>query len=319
MRAYFVEGRHVGRDDDLADLAAEAGLDRDDAWRALREDRYADAVRADEREAAGTASRRAVLRPRPQVTASPAPSPPRSSPRRSHGSTASAWPPDRDRPRSPAPRRHVPPRLPRHKGGPTDLGAVLRGDRPQAFVHRVGMLTQRPGQLGELVERRFLATGDEGDEDLAGCRTRRPAARARSPVERTREASRAARRTTCSPRRGTRTRRRGRRRPRRSRSGRDGARPEPRHPTWPRGTRSEAFVAWPVALTVNPSGPGMRWPSPGPSTISPAVFQTRHDSSQPCCGTVPGNRDFPVRPVDGTPQVGGSAATTPRGARTTRS
>ncbi|MFS8499988.1 MAG: DsbA family oxidoreductase, partial [Micromonosporaceae bacterium] len=52
MRAYFVEGRHVGRDDDLADLAAEVGLDRDEAWRALRENRYADAVRADQEQAA---------------------------------------------------------------------------------------------------------------------------------------------------------------------------------------------------------------------------------------------------------------------------
>lgn len=52
MRAYFVEGRHVGRDDDLADLAAEVGLDRDDALRAMREDRYADAVRADQEQAA---------------------------------------------------------------------------------------------------------------------------------------------------------------------------------------------------------------------------------------------------------------------------
>ena len=30
LSAYFVEGRHVGRAEDLADLAAEIGLDRDD-------------------------------------------------------------------------------------------------------------------------------------------------------------------------------------------------------------------------------------------------------------------------------------------------
>ena len=36
LRAYFVEGRHVGRPEDLADLAAEGGLDREDALRALR-------------------------------------------------------------------------------------------------------------------------------------------------------------------------------------------------------------------------------------------------------------------------------------------
>ena len=35
LKAYFVEGRHVGRDEDLADLAQEIGLDREDALRAL--------------------------------------------------------------------------------------------------------------------------------------------------------------------------------------------------------------------------------------------------------------------------------------------
>src|SRR5690349_6627435 len=35
LRAYFVEGRHVGRDSDLADLAAEIGLDREAALAAL--------------------------------------------------------------------------------------------------------------------------------------------------------------------------------------------------------------------------------------------------------------------------------------------
>ena len=45
--AYFVEGRHTGRVDDLADLAAEVGLDRDEVVAALTDHRYADAVRAD--------------------------------------------------------------------------------------------------------------------------------------------------------------------------------------------------------------------------------------------------------------------------------
>jgi predicted DsbA family dithiol-disulfide isomerase len=51
MSAYFTEGRHVGRIDDLAELAAEAGLDRDEAAQALREERYLDAVRADQQQA----------------------------------------------------------------------------------------------------------------------------------------------------------------------------------------------------------------------------------------------------------------------------
>ena len=37
LRAYFVEGRHVGRDDSLAELAAEVGLDADLVLAALRE------------------------------------------------------------------------------------------------------------------------------------------------------------------------------------------------------------------------------------------------------------------------------------------
>lgn len=51
MRAYFVEGRHIGRDHDLADLAAEIGLDRDDVLRSLRADEHLAAVRADQRQA----------------------------------------------------------------------------------------------------------------------------------------------------------------------------------------------------------------------------------------------------------------------------
>ncbi|WP_299573349.1 DsbA family oxidoreductase [uncultured Williamsia sp.] len=45
--AYFAEGRHLGGDEDLADLAAEVGLDRDEVLIALEEGTYADAVTAD--------------------------------------------------------------------------------------------------------------------------------------------------------------------------------------------------------------------------------------------------------------------------------
>jgi predicted DsbA family dithiol-disulfide isomerase len=48
LSAYFVEGRHVGRDEDLADLAAEVGLDRAEALAALRENRHLADVRADQ-------------------------------------------------------------------------------------------------------------------------------------------------------------------------------------------------------------------------------------------------------------------------------
>jgi predicted DsbA family dithiol-disulfide isomerase len=51
LRAYFVEGRHVGRDEDLADLAAEIGLDRAEALRSLEADEYLDDVRADQDQA----------------------------------------------------------------------------------------------------------------------------------------------------------------------------------------------------------------------------------------------------------------------------
>lgn len=47
FRAHFGEGRHVGRVEDLAELAAEAGLDRDDALGALRSGAYEAAVHAD--------------------------------------------------------------------------------------------------------------------------------------------------------------------------------------------------------------------------------------------------------------------------------
>ena len=51
LRAYFVEGRHVGRVEELAALASEIGLDGDDVLRSLVDDQYLDAVRADQRAA----------------------------------------------------------------------------------------------------------------------------------------------------------------------------------------------------------------------------------------------------------------------------
>jgi predicted DsbA family dithiol-disulfide isomerase len=48
LAAYFEQGRHVGRVDDLADLAAELGFDRDDVVRSLSANEYLDAVRADQ-------------------------------------------------------------------------------------------------------------------------------------------------------------------------------------------------------------------------------------------------------------------------------
>ncbi|GAA2222541.1 DsbA family oxidoreductase [Herbiconiux moechotypicola] len=51
LKAYFVEGRHVGRVEDLADLAAEIGLDRDDVVRSLEADEFLAAVHADQQQA----------------------------------------------------------------------------------------------------------------------------------------------------------------------------------------------------------------------------------------------------------------------------
>jgi predicted DsbA family dithiol-disulfide isomerase len=51
LRAYFVEGRHIGREAELADLAADIGLDRDDALRSLSADEYLPAVLADQQQA----------------------------------------------------------------------------------------------------------------------------------------------------------------------------------------------------------------------------------------------------------------------------
>ncbi|WP_456285210.1 DsbA family oxidoreductase [Microbacterium sp. JZ101] len=51
MRAYFTEGRHVGRIDDLVDIAAEAGLDPDGAREALESGRHLPDVRRDQEQA----------------------------------------------------------------------------------------------------------------------------------------------------------------------------------------------------------------------------------------------------------------------------
>ncbi|MEX0151499.1 MULTISPECIES: DsbA family oxidoreductase [Microbacterium] len=51
MSAYFLEGRHVGRDDDLVALAVEVGLDEAAARDALSSQRYRPAVRADQEQA----------------------------------------------------------------------------------------------------------------------------------------------------------------------------------------------------------------------------------------------------------------------------
>lgn len=48
LKAYFIEGRHVGRIEDLADLAAEIGLDRADVVRSLTENEYLADVRGDQ-------------------------------------------------------------------------------------------------------------------------------------------------------------------------------------------------------------------------------------------------------------------------------
>lgn len=48
FKAYFVEGKHVGRIEDLADLAAEVGLDRAAAVAALESNEFLSDVRADQ-------------------------------------------------------------------------------------------------------------------------------------------------------------------------------------------------------------------------------------------------------------------------------
>ena len=47
LKAYFVDGGHVGRIPDLADLAADLGFDRDEVVDALESERYLPAVKAD--------------------------------------------------------------------------------------------------------------------------------------------------------------------------------------------------------------------------------------------------------------------------------
>lgn len=51
LAAYFVEGRHVGRVGDLADLAAEVGLNREEVVAALEGGAHLDDVRADQQRA----------------------------------------------------------------------------------------------------------------------------------------------------------------------------------------------------------------------------------------------------------------------------
>ncbi|MFD1713841.1 DsbA family protein [Amnibacterium flavum] len=51
LKAYFVDGRHVGRIEDLADLAAEIGFDRADVVRSLESDEFLSAVKADQAQA----------------------------------------------------------------------------------------------------------------------------------------------------------------------------------------------------------------------------------------------------------------------------
>jgi len=51
MSAYFTEGRHLGREDELVALAVDAGLDADAARVALQSGRYLPAVQADQAQA----------------------------------------------------------------------------------------------------------------------------------------------------------------------------------------------------------------------------------------------------------------------------
>jgi predicted DsbA family dithiol-disulfide isomerase len=51
MSAYFQEGRHLGRDDELVALASDVGLDADEARDALVSHLFLDAVRDDQRQA----------------------------------------------------------------------------------------------------------------------------------------------------------------------------------------------------------------------------------------------------------------------------
>lgn len=57
MRAHFTEGRHIGRIDELADIGAEAGIDRDTVTEALTSGAFLPAVQADLEQAATTGIR----------------------------------------------------------------------------------------------------------------------------------------------------------------------------------------------------------------------------------------------------------------------
>ena len=52
LSAHFLEGRHVGRDEELAELAHEVGLDREEVHWSLKNEDFLPAVRADQRLAA---------------------------------------------------------------------------------------------------------------------------------------------------------------------------------------------------------------------------------------------------------------------------
>lgn len=51
MSAYFTQGRHLGREDELVAIAEEAGLDAEEAREALRTERFLPDVRADQAQA----------------------------------------------------------------------------------------------------------------------------------------------------------------------------------------------------------------------------------------------------------------------------
>lgn len=52
LKAYFINGEHVGRIEDLADIAAELGFDRADVVRSLESNEFLPAVKADVAQAA---------------------------------------------------------------------------------------------------------------------------------------------------------------------------------------------------------------------------------------------------------------------------
>lgn len=52
LQAYFTESKHIGDHATLAELAADVGLDKEEAYKMLTSDAFAEAVRKDERTAA---------------------------------------------------------------------------------------------------------------------------------------------------------------------------------------------------------------------------------------------------------------------------